>query len=199
VDAAAFMKIVERYVPEGELLERLAEAVHIEYCDEMLGLGHAWAGTPEYLTSHSVLAKYAGRASKLETLTALVDFDQLSEHLREQNRGVARDLPRKLEVLGLVLRQDAPAGIPAIVIDPKDPRVEDLAKSEHNRWCDSKLKTGWKYGDPRDDTKKLHPSMLPWEEISEDEREKDRMMVREIPDIVAAAGMTLARCDDQTR
>ena len=41
--------------------------------------------------------------------------------------------------------------------------------------------------------------MLPWEEIPEDEREKDRMMVREIPDIVAAAGMTLVRCDDQTR
>ena len=199
VDADQFMKIVERYVPEGGLLERLAEAVHIEYCDEMLGLGHAWAGTPEYLTGHSVLAKYAGRKATRETLSALVDFGQLSDHLREQNRGVARDLPRKLEVLGLVLRQDAPAGAGAITIDPADPRVEELAMSEHQRWYDNKVKTGWKYGDPRDDVKKLHPSMLPWEEISEDEREKDRMMVREIPDIVAAAGMTLARCDDQNR
>jgi len=198
VDAAEFMKIVERYVPEGELLERLAQAVHIQYCDEMLALGHPWNGTPEYLTSHAVLAKYAGRKPTRETLIALVDFDQLSDHLREQNRGVARDLPRKLEVLGLVLRQDAPAGIPAITIDPADPSVEDLAKSEHQRWYESKIKTGWKYGDPRDDAKKLHPSILPWEEISEGEREKDRMMVREIPDIVAAAGMTLARCDDKS-
>jgi hypothetical protein len=199
VDAAEFMKIVERYVPEGELLDRVAEAVHIEYCDEMLGLGHAWAGTPEYLTSHAVLAKYAGRAASRETLVALVDFDQLSDHLREQNRGVARDLPRKLEILGLVLRQDAPAGAGAIAIDPADPRVEELAKSEHQRWYDSKFKIGWRQGDPRDDVKRLHPSMLPWEEISESEREKDRMMVREIPDIVAAAGMTLARCDGKSR
>jgi hypothetical protein len=199
VDAEEFMKLVERYVPEGALLERLAEAIHIEYCDEMLGLGHAWSGTPEYLTSHSVLAKYAGRKPTLKTLVALVDFDQLSDHLREQNRGVARDLPRKLEVLGLVLRQDAPAGTPAILIDPTDPRVEELAKSEHQRWYDSKYKVGWRYGDPRDDIKKLHPSMLPWEKITEAERDKDRTIVREIPDIAAAAGMTLARFDDTSR
>jgi hypothetical protein len=198
VDAAAFMKIVERYVPEGELLERLAEAVHVEYCDEMLGLGHAWGGTPEYLTSHPVLARYAGRKPTRETLVALVDFDRLSDHLREQNRGVARDLPRKLEVLGLVLRQDAPAGAGAITIDPADPCVEKLAMSEHKRWHDSKFKIGWRYGKPRDDVKKLHPSMRDWEKITESEREKDRMMVREIPDIVAAAGMTLARCDDKS-
>jgi len=41
--------------------------------------------------------------------------------------------------------------------------------------------------------------MLPWEKITESEREKDRIMVREIPDIVVAAGMTLARCDDKSR
>jgi hypothetical protein len=198
VDAEKFMKIVERYVPEGELLERLAEAVHLEYCDEMLGLGHAWAGSPEYLTSHAVLAKYAGRKPTRETLIALVDFEQLSDHLREQNRGVARDLPRKLEVLGLVLRQDAPAGTPDITIDPADPRVEELAKSEHKRWYDSKYKTKWRFGKPRDDVKKLHPSMLDWEKLTKSEREKDRMMVREIPDIVAAAGMTLTRCDDKS-
>jgi hypothetical protein len=198
VDAAEFMKIVERYVPEGELLERLAEAVHIEYCDEMLGLGHAWNGTPEYLTSHAVLARYAGRAVTRETLSALVDFGQLSDHLREQNRGVARDLPRKLEVLGLVLRQDAPAGAGATTIDPADPSVEELAQSEHKRWYDSKYKVGWRHGKKRDDVEKLHPSMQDWEKISESERQKDRMMVLEIPDIVAAAGMTLARCDDKS-
>ena len=197
VDATEFLSIVERYVPEGELLERLAEAVHIEYCDELLGLGYAWGGTPEYLTSHTVLAKYAGHAATRETLAALVDFDQLSDNLKEQNRGVARDLPGKLEALGLVLRQDAPAGVAVVAVDPKDPRVEVLAKREHERWLARKLKTGWTYGDPRDDVKKLHPCIRPWEELPEHEKEKDRMMVREIPDIVLAAGMTLAHRDEK--
>ena len=199
VDATEFMSVVERYVPEGELLERLAEAVHVEYCDEMLGLGFDWNGTQEYLAGRRVLARFAGREPSGTTLPALVDWDQLSEHLREQNRDVARDLPGKLEVLGLVLRQDAPAGAPVISIDPADPRVEELAKREHERWLARKVKTGWRYGEPRDDARKLHPSMRPWAEISQDEREKDRIMVREIPDIVAAAGMTLAHCDDKPR
>src|ERR1019366_2689400 len=112
VDAREFLALVERYVPEGELLERLAEAVHIEYCEERLELGPAWNGTPEYLRENPVLARFAGRASTLDTMPALVDFEQLSAHLKEQNRGVARDLPAKLEFLGYVLRQDAPAGAP---------------------------------------------------------------------------------------
>jgi hypothetical protein len=179
------------------LLERLAEAVHLEYCEEMLGLGHAWNGTPAYLESHPMLAGFAGRPSTLDTMPALVDYQQLSDHLKEQNRGVARDLPGKLDVLGLVLRQDAPDGAPAMAIDPADPRVEMLAIREHERWLSHKLKTGWRFGDPRDDVKKLHPCIRSWEELPEDERDKDRLMVREMPDIVAAAGMTLAYRDDK--
>jgi hypothetical protein len=196
VDALEFLSIVDHYVPEGELLERLAEAVHLEYCEEMLGLGHAWSGTPEYLTDHRMLAKFAGRKLTKATLEALVDFKDLPEHLKEQNRGVARDLPDKLAVLGYVLRQDAPAGAPPVRVDPADPRVELLAKREHARWVARKLKTGWRYGEPRDNARKLHPSIRPWEELSEGERDKDRMMVREMPDIIAAAGMTVARLDD---
>ncbi|HEY5486518.1 MAG TPA: RyR domain-containing protein [Candidatus Limnocylindrales bacterium] len=197
VDAQEFLSILERYVPEGELLERLAEAVHLEFCEEMLGLGHAWNGTPAYLSSHPMLAGFAARKPTLDTMPALVDYAQLSDHLKEQNRGVARDLPGKLEALGLVLRQDAPAGAPSLAIDPADPRVEQLAIREHERWLSHKLKTGWQFGDVRDDVKRLHPCIGSWEELPEDERDKDRLMVREMPDIVAAAGMTLAHRDDR--
>ena len=121
--------IVERYVPEGELLERLAEAVHLEYCREMLGRGHAWSGTPGYLADHPTLAGFAGREPTRAALPALVDYGQLSEHLKEQDRGVARALPGRLAILGCVLRQDAPAGAPAVRLDAADPRIELLARS----------------------------------------------------------------------
>ena len=71
-----------------------------------------------------------------------------------------------------------------------------LAKKEHERWLRSKLKTGWRYGDPRDDDRRLHPSVRPWEELPEDEKDKDRKTVEKLPEIVAAAGMTLARCGE---
>jgi hypothetical protein len=186
VDAREFLAIVERYIPEGELLDALAEVAHIEYCGE----------TPEYLSSHPMLARFAGRPPTLDTMPALVDYGMLSDHLKEQNRGEARDLPEKLAVLGYVLRQDAPAGAPPIKIDPSDPRVELLAEREHVRWVARKLKTGWRYGNPRDDARKLHPCIRPWDELPEDERAKDRLLVLHLPEIVTAAGMTLARLDD---
>jgi RyR domain len=196
VDAEEFLSIVDRYIPEGELLEALAEAAHLEYCQEMLERGHAWNGTPEYLTEHPTLARFAGRKPKLGALPALVDFQALSEHLKEQNRAEARDLPEKLAALGYVLLQDVPAGAPSVTVDPADPRVELLAIREHVRWVARKVKVGWRYGDPRDDVKKLHPCIRPWEDLAEDERVKDRLLVLHLPEIVATAGMTLALLDD---
>jgi hypothetical protein len=196
VDAREFLSIVDRYVPEGELLDALTEVSHIEYCQEMLEGGHAWGGTPEYLRDHPMLARFVGREPTLGTKEALVDFEDLSDHLKEQNRAEARDLPNKLASLGYVLRQDAPAGAPPVRIDPADPRVELLAEREHVRWVTGKLKKGWRYGDPGDDAKKRHPCIRPWEELPEDEKVKDRLFVLHLPEIVAAAGMTIARLDD---
>ena len=84
----------------------------------------------------------------------------------------------------------------AVAIDPSDPRVEQLARHEHERWLRRKVKTGWSYGDPRDDARRLHPCVCPWEELPEQERDKDRLIVVELPKIVEAAGMTMARVDE---
>jgi hypothetical protein len=198
VDARKFLSIVERYIPEGELLERLAEAVHLEYCNDMLEKGHAWNGTPAYLADHPLLAGSAGKGPARETLPALVDYGALPEQLKERNRRVARALPGKLAVLGYVLRQDAPAGASEVHVDPADPRVELLAKQEHKRWLRRMIKTGWGHGDPGDDARRLHPSVRPWAELPSDERDKNLRMVQRLPQIVTAAGMTLARCDEMS-
>ena len=191
-----FLELVERYVPDGDLLERLAEAVHVTYCEEMLGQGHAWAGSSQYLAGRPLLAEFAGRPPGGPVLPALVDWADLPEHLKQMNRDAARDLPEKLAVLGYVLCQDAPAGGSTVAIDPKDPQVERLAKREHERWLRREVKTGWRYGDPRDDARQLHPCIRPWEELPEDERDKDRLIVVELPKIVEAAGMGMARIDE---
>jgi hypothetical protein len=194
VDAREFLSIVERYIPDGELLDRIAEVIHLGYCKEMLEQGYAWNGTRAYLAAHPLLAAFADRQPTLDTpQPSLVDYCLLSEHVQEQNRDAARGLPGKLAVLGLVLRQDAPAGAPAVTVDRADPRVEMLAKKEHERWLRVKRKTGWRYGDPRDDDRLLHPLVRPWAELPEREREKNRKAIENLPKIVAAAGLTLAR------
>ena len=37
-----------------------------------------------------------------------------------------------------------------------------------------RILSGWRYGNPRDDAKKLHPSISPYAELSEPEKQKDR-------------------------
>jgi hypothetical protein len=193
VDAREFLALVERYVPEGELLELLAEAVHIAYCSDMLGKGYVWGGTPEYLASHGLRES---KSRKKGELPWLIDYADLPEEVKEQNRGLARDLPRKLAFLGYALRQDAPAGAPAARIEPSDPRVELLAEAEHERWLRAMRRAGWRYGDPRDNQNRLHPCVRSWEELPKKEKDKDRKLTAQLPEIVAAAGLTLARLSE---
>ncbi len=196
VDAREFLGLVQRYVPDGALLARLAEAIHITYCEEMLAQGHAWSGTQEYLATRPLLARFAGRTADGPPLPALVDWAELPDHLKQMNLDSARDVPEKLAVLGYVLCQDPPPDGAACRIDAKDPRVERLARREHERWLRRQLKTGWRYGATRDERLHLHPSVRPWDELPQEERAKDRLLVPELPRIVAAAGMGMARVED---
>ncbi|MGZ6266781.1 MAG: RyR domain-containing protein, partial [Candidatus Limnocylindrales bacterium] len=143
VDAREFFSIAERYVPDGKLLDRIAEVIHLEYCKELLEQGYAWNGNRKYLTANRLLKPYAkSKPTRHDPQPSLVDYGRLSEHVQEQNRDAARDLPRKLAALGFVLSQDAPAGALSVDLDPADPRVEKLAKQEHKRWLRLKRKTG---------------------------------------------------------
>jgi hypothetical protein len=63
--------------------------------------------------------------------------------------------------------------------------VETLAAVEHERWMQEKRVQGWHYGPARDDSKKIHPSIIPYLQLSESEKEKDRNTVRNIPRILS--------------
>jgi len=51
---------------------------------------------------------------------------------------------------------------------------EALAKNTHEIWASKRIADGWSYGDIRDDEKKLHPCLIPYEKLPESEREYDR-------------------------
>jgi hypothetical protein len=192
VDAREFLSLAGLYVPEGALLERLAEAAHLSYCKDMLAQGYSWSGTLEYLVEHGLQELKPAEKGPHQSL---IDYDSLPPDVKEQNRGNARDLARKVALLGYSLREDAPAGAPAVEFDPSDPRVEQLAKEEHGRWVRAKIRAGWRRG-PRDDEKRTHLCICSWAELPEEEKQKDRALVLGIPEIIVASGMTLARVEE---
>ena len=52
-----------------------------------------------------------------------------------------------------------------------------------------KLSQGWRYGQPRDDERKIHPDLLPWAALSEADKDKDRNAIRTLPDDPARRGL----------
>lgn len=55
--------------------------------------------------------------------------------------------------------------------------LESLARNVHNQWMKGRLGAGWEYGPMRDDEKKEHPSLIPYEDLPEEEKEYDRQTV----------------------
>jgi hypothetical protein len=71
--------------------------------------------------------------------------------------------------------------------------IQKLARVEHARWMAEKILQGWSYGIPRDNEKKIHPSLLPYDQLSDEDKGKDIDSVREIPNLVAAIGKQIVR------
>lgn len=52
--------------------------------------------------------------------------------------------------------------------------VEQLSENVHNVWAEMRIKQGWTYGQERNDEKKTHPHLVPYNELPEAEKEYDR-------------------------
>lgn len=73
--------------------------------------------------------------------------------------------------------------------------LERLAEAAHIVWMEGKLKDGWKYGAVIDKSNKIHSCLVPYNQLSETDKESDRDMVRGIPSILAAAGYKMVKAE----
>lgn len=52
--------------------------------------------------------------------------------------------------------------------------IEEMARNVHDVWAQGRIAEGWTYGEQRDDKRKMHPCLVPYEELPDAEREYDR-------------------------
>ena len=52
--------------------------------------------------------------------------------------------------------------------------TEEMARNVHDVWSAGRIADGWTWGPVRDDAKKEHPCLVPYEELQESEKEYDR-------------------------
>ena len=55
-----------------------------------------------------------------------------------------------------------------------EPLVEQMSKNVHEVWAETRIKQGWKYGEQRNDELKIHPCLVPYEDLPEEEKAYDR-------------------------
>jgi hypothetical protein len=70
---------------------------------------------------------------------------------------------------------------------------EMLARNTHEVWALQRLKDGWRYGPTRDDSRKEHPSLIPYEQLSESEKQYDRNAVIESLKTIVALGFRIEK------
>lgn len=71
--------------------------------------------------------------------------------------------------------------------------TEALAKNIHDIWAISRINEGWKYGKKRNDTLKTTPCLIPYESLSESEKEYDRCTALETLKMVIKLGYTIKK------
>jgi hypothetical protein len=178
VDGKGFLSLVQEVELDGEMLETLAEAAHEVYCEGMKARGYKFGPVKD---------------DRLKTHPALVPFAKLPPELKEANRLNVRDIPSKLAVAGYIM-------IPARSNEPPfnfpDGSLELLAEAEHTRWMQPLLQDGWTYAPETDAAEKHNNCLVPWKELSEAERVKDRDLVRGIPEILSRAGYAIVKAKE---
>lgn len=73
--------------------------------------------------------------------------------------------------------------------------LERLAEAAHMVWMEGKMRDGWKYGPLTDKTKKIHSCLIPYDQLSETDKESDRDIVKGIPSILATAGYKMVKAE----
>ncbi|MFP4498501.1 MAG: RyR domain-containing protein [Vulcanimicrobiota bacterium] len=71
--------------------------------------------------------------------------------------------------------------------------TEFLAENVHENWAAKKISHGWKYGTPLNEETKVHPSLVPYDQLPESEKEYDRKTALETIKLLLWKGYKIVR------
>lgn len=166
--------ILDRLTPFGDLGELTSTDV--------------LAGADQDALAHAVHDTYRAGKPRDE---ANRPWDELAERFKQSNQAAADHIPVKLAAarMRLVDRRGH-------ALELTEAEIEVMSAAEHHRWMMERQAMGWTKsarGSKPDAVARRHPDLVPWEELHEADRDKDRDVVRLIPGGVAASGKSIRR------
>jgi len=165
----------------GDVVIRYAQITHEKYCAHRIDEARRLGASENDITLMCEEPEMAA-------------WDELDERFKHNRRSQIRYLGEKLQSynIDLGLRPVLPEAEDTIT-ELYGPVMEELAQIEHERWVMDKKKSGWRYGEIRNDDLKLTPDLVPYGDLDERTRDKIRAFVRFIPEYLNAIGYELYR------
>lgn len=71
--------------------------------------------------------------------------------------------------------------------------IEIIARNVHEVWAAGRIAEGWQWGEVRDDARRLHPCLVPYEELPESERNYDRHTALETLKLIQTLGFEIKK------
>jgi ryanodine receptor 2 len=71
--------------------------------------------------------------------------------------------------------------------------TERIAANVHDVWAAGRIADGWRHGETRNDVRKLHPCLVPYEELPESEKEYDRKTAMETLKVIKKMGFRIEK------
>ena len=71
--------------------------------------------------------------------------------------------------------------------------TEKLACNAHDTWARGRMAEGWSYGPQRDDHARKHPDLVPYEELSETEKDYDRHTAMDTLRLILSLGYDIVK------
>ena len=90
-------------------------------------------------------------------------------------------IPKPIDTTGVVLPKEL------------NDLAEEIAKNVHEVWSEGRMKEGWTYGEKRDDVRKHHPCLVPYENLTETEKEYDRNTSQETLKLIIKLGFKIVK------
>lgn len=71
--------------------------------------------------------------------------------------------------------------------------TEVLARNAHDMWSRQRMSDGWRYGPERNDSRKEHPCLVPYEQLPESEKQYDRIAAMETLKTIVGLGYEIVK------
>ena len=120
-------------------------------------------------------------------------FEAQPQGLRASGLERIESIPDKLKVLGYRIVPAASCYPEQRIERLRPSEVECLAFLEHRRWLEERTTAGWTFAPQKDVGRKQSPYLVDWDDLPDRAREWNRSAARDIPALLASAGLAISR------